>query len=94
MILTAGQNYVRVIRFELIKLYEIQNSLRELSYFDVFGRLRLTLQLARITLSIPMAIDKAMKEETVTNDVGEARLVVNNQRGLLGKRTACVVYYY
>ena len=43
-------------------MYEIQQSLRQLSYFDVFGRLRLTLQLARVTLSIPMAIDQAMKE--------------------------------
>lgn len=51
-----------MIRFELIRLYEIQHSLRQLSYFDVFGRLRLTLQLARVTLSIPMAIDEAMKE--------------------------------
>jgi hypothetical protein len=50
-----------IIRFELIRLYEIQHSLRQLSYFDVFGRLRLTLQLARVTLSIPMAIDQAMK---------------------------------
>lgn len=46
-----------------MRLYEIQHDLRALSYFDVFGRLRLTLQLARVTLSIPMAIDKAMKEE-------------------------------
>lgn len=58
----AGKKYLTIIRFELIRLYEIQHSLRQLSYFDVFGRLRLTLQLARVTLSIPMAIDQAMKE--------------------------------
>ncbi|KAE8210200.1 hypothetical protein CF327_g5900 [Tilletia walkeri] len=61
-ILLAGKKYLTIIRFELIRLYEIQHSLRQLSYFDVFGRLRLTLQLARVTLSIPMAIDQAMKE--------------------------------
>lgn len=61
-IYTAGKKYLTIIRFELIRLYEIQHSLRQLSYFDVFGRLRLTLQLARVTLSIPMAIDQAMKE--------------------------------
>lgn len=60
--LLAGRKYLAVIRFELIRLYEIQQNLRQLSYFDVFGRLRLTLQLARVTLSIPMAIDTAMKE--------------------------------
>ncbi|KAL9938107.1 hypothetical protein V8E36_002730 [Tilletia maclaganii] len=61
-VLLAGKKYLTIIRFELIRLYEIQHSLRQLSYFDVFGRLRLTLQLARVTLSIPMAIDQAMKE--------------------------------
>ena len=30
---------------------------------QVFGRLRLTIQLARLTLSIPMAIDTAMRED-------------------------------
>ena len=58
----AGKKYLSIIRFELIRLYEIQHSLRQLSYFDVFGRLRLTLQLARVTLSIPMAIDQAMRD--------------------------------
>ena len=60
---TAGAKHFRIVKFELIRLYEIQHDLRQLSYFDVFGRLRLSLQLARVTLSIPMAIDKAMREE-------------------------------
>jgi hypothetical protein len=55
-----------VLRFELIRLYEIQHSLRQLSYFDVFGRLRLSLQLARVTLSIPIAIDEAMRQDDLT----------------------------
>ena len=73
--LAAGKKYLSIIRFELIRLYEIQHSLRQLSYFDVFGRLRLTLQLARVTLSIPMAIDSAMKapdESTGTADAAAA----------------------
>ncbi|EPQ26964.1 uncharacterized protein PFL1_05599 [Pseudozyma flocculosa PF-1] len=59
--LLAGRRYLRVVHLELIRLYEIQQHLRSLSYLDVFGRLRLTIQLARVTLSIPMAIDQAMK---------------------------------
>ena len=59
----ASSKHYRIIKFELIKLYEIQHDLRQLSYFDVFGRLRLSLQLARVTLSIPMVIDKAMLED-------------------------------
>lgn len=53
---------MRVVRFELIRLYEIQQTLRGLSYFNIPGRLRLTLQLARVTLSIPMKVDRAMRE--------------------------------
>lgn len=63
-VVLTGQKYFRIIRFELIRLYETQHALRQLSYFDVFGRLRLTLQLARVTLNIPMAIDRAMIDGT------------------------------
>ncbi|KAH8929507.1 hypothetical protein BT69DRAFT_1292513 [Atractiella rhizophila] len=81
----SGQKYLRIVRFELIRLYEIQHSLRQLSYFNVTGRLRLTLQMARVTLSIPMAIDKAMKENDDSDDSDDGE---KNARGLLGKRTA------
>ncbi|CAG8634893.1 1392_t:CDS:2, partial [Racocetra fulgida] len=62
-LLLAGKKYVKIVQFELIRLYEIQQQLRSLSYFDVFGRLRLTIQLARITLTIPLLIDNSMKAE-------------------------------
>lgn len=95
------------MKFELIRLYEIQHDLRQLSYFDVFGRLRLSLQLARVTLSIPMAIDKAMREDDddeeadgthrpagyVDNDE-EALHAADRQvvkKGLLGPRVAGVL---
>lgn len=57
----AGRRYLSIIKFELIRLYEIQQSLRQLSYFNITGRLKLTLQLARVTINIPLAIDQAMK---------------------------------
>jgi hypothetical protein len=62
-IAAAGQRYLRLIKFELIRLYEIQHSLQSLSYFDVYGRLRLTLALTRVTLEIPMVLDRAMRDE-------------------------------
>ncbi|GAA5974460.1 hypothetical protein JCM11641_003228 [Rhodosporidiobolus odoratus] len=68
--LLAGQRYLRLIKFELIRLYEIQHSLRTLSYFDVYGRLRLTLALTRVTLEIPMVLDRAMRDETPAPAVG------------------------
>jgi hypothetical protein len=66
-------------------VYELQQQLRALSYFDVFGRLRLTLQLARITLTIPMLIDNAMKAEF------EALNSQGVNKGLLGDGLAKVV---
>ena len=63
MIYSAGQKYLRLLKFEIIRLYEIQHSLRSLSYFDIVGRLRLTLALTRVTLEIPLVLDKAMRLE-------------------------------
>ncbi|TKY84774.1 hypothetical protein EX895_005854 [Sporisorium graminicola] len=60
-LMRATRRYSRVLLNEVSRLYEIQQDLRGLSYFDIPGRLRLTLQLARVTLSIPLAIDQAMQ---------------------------------
>ncbi|CAG8616400.1 16498_t:CDS:2 [Acaulospora colombiana] len=84
-LLLAGKKYVKIVQFELIRLYEIQQQLRALSYFDVFGRLRLTMQLARLTLTIPMLIDKSMKAEF------EQSGVKGVNKGLLGDGMAKVI---
>jgi len=83
-LLLAGKKYVKIVQFELIRLYELQQQLRSLSYFDVFGRLRVTLQLARLTLTIPMLIDNAMKAEFDAGAKGA-------NKGLLGDGVAKVV---
>ncbi|KAK0553550.1 hypothetical protein OC846_002471 [Tilletia horrida] len=87
--LLSGKKYLTIVRFELMRLYEIQHSLGQLSYFDVFGRLRLTLQLARVTLSIPMAIDQAMKEpsdDSEADDHEDDDPETNGQRSPGGKK--------
>ncbi|CAJ0769403.1 23857_t:CDS:2 [Entrophospora sp. SA101] len=84
-ILLAGKKYVKIVQFELIRLYELQQQLRSLSYFDIFGRIRLTMQLARITLSIPMLIDSAMKSEF--KQLGSKGI----NKGLLGDGLAKVI---
>ncbi|KAG8879732.1 hypothetical protein FRB97_001478 [Tulasnella sp. 331] len=67
-LLATGQKYIRIVRFELIRMYEIQNNLRALPYLDVRGRLRLTFQLARVTLNLPVVVDLAMREGEVEVD--------------------------
>ncbi|KAG0151111.1 hypothetical protein CROQUDRAFT_72282 [Cronartium quercuum f. sp. fusiforme G11] len=85
-ILLTGQKYIKLIRFELFKLYELQTDLRSLSYFNLLGRLRITLALARVTVSIPMRIDEAMREEEDGNQIKSGLL----PRGVTGLLEATV----
>jgi len=48
-------------------MYEIQISLRRLSYFDLYGRLRLTMELLRSMVEVPLILDKAMREDISTS---------------------------
>ncbi|CAB4419558.1 unnamed protein product [Rhizophagus irregularis] len=84
-LLLAGKKYVKIVQFELIRLYELQQQLRSLSYFDVFGRLRLTMQLTKISLTIPMLIDNAMKAES------DALGNKGTHKGLLGDGVSKVI---
>lgn len=41
---------------------ELQHAFRQLSYFDIMGRSRLTIQLTRITLTLPITVERAVRE--------------------------------
>ena len=51
---------------ELTRIIEIQHSFRQLSCFDVMGRTRLTIQLTRVTISLPVTLEKAIQEQSTT----------------------------
>ncbi|CAK5268580.1 unnamed protein product [Mycena citricolor] len=53
---------VFALHAELLRLVEVQHTLRGLSYFDLMGRSRVTIQLTRITLSLPIALERAVLE--------------------------------
>lgn len=55
---------IYVLHAELIRLLEVQHAFRQLSYFDILGRSRLTIQLTRITLSLPIALERALQEQS------------------------------
>ncbi|KAJ6544821.1 DnaJ domain-containing protein [Mycena vulgaris] len=57
---------IYALHAELTRLLEVQHSFRRLSYFDIMGRTRLTIQLTRITLSLPIALEKAIAEQNVS----------------------------
>jgi curved DNA-binding protein CbpA len=48
---------------EITRLLEVQQEMGRLSYFDLFGRSRFSIQLTRITLSLPFALEKALEEQ-------------------------------
>ncbi|KAF8807078.1 DnaJ-domain-containing protein [Phlegmacium glaucopus] len=54
---------IYALHAELTRLLELQHAFRDLSYFDIVGRSRLTIQLTRITLSLPIAMEKALQEQ-------------------------------
>ncbi|KAJ3514532.1 hypothetical protein NLJ89_g2320 [Agrocybe chaxingu] len=54
---------IYALHAELTRLLEVQHAFRQLSYFDIMGRSRLTIQLTRITLSLPIALEKALQEQ-------------------------------
>jgi hypothetical protein len=64
--LVAG-DYLNVAKFEVMRLYEIQQELRSLSYFDVLGRLRLTIQMTRVFLSIPIKMNTHVTDRQIMN---------------------------
>ncbi|CED85371.1 Molecular chaperone (DnaJ superfamily) [Phaffia rhodozyma] len=78
-IMIRQSGYTRVVRFELIRLYEIQSSLRSLRWLDLRGRLRLGLQLTRVVISIPLVLDNKMKDEAESGFVEERRRLASIQ---------------
>ncbi|KAJ7284837.1 DnaJ domain-containing protein [Mycena rebaudengoi] len=65
---------VYALHAELTRLLELQHSFRQLSYFDIMGRSRLTIQLTRITLSLPITLEKAIAEQ---NGYGRGAVAVD-----------------
>jgi hypothetical protein len=47
---------------ELVRVLELQYAFRRLPYLDITGRSRLTIQLTRITLSLPVTLEKAIQD--------------------------------
>lgn len=48
---------------ELCRALEIQSAFHQLPYFDIAGRSRLTIQLTRITISLPVTLENAMQAQ-------------------------------
>lgn len=61
LVLTT-RTYALLIYIELGRIHRAQKRLMGLGYFDVVGRARLTIHLVRVTLAVPMRVDRALKQ--------------------------------
>ncbi|KAI5785531.1 hypothetical protein DFH27DRAFT_262455 [Peziza echinospora] len=60
-LILSTRSYALLVSIELGRIYRVQKKLRSLRYFDVVGRLSMTLQLVRVTLAVPMRVDRALR---------------------------------
>jgi hypothetical protein len=61
LVLTT-RTYALLIYIELGRIHRVQRRLMGLGYLDVVGRARLTIHLVRVTLAVPMRVDRALKQ--------------------------------
>lgn len=54
---------VVALHAECIRVLELQSAFRRLPYFDITGRSRLTIQLTRLTITLPITLEKAIQEQ-------------------------------
>jgi uncharacterized protein (UPF0297 family) len=80
-VVLVTSKYVNVAKFEIMKLIHVQQQLRQLSYFDVLGRLRLTVQMTRIFLSIPVRMNQHVTDRQIMGSQMES--VLGGVAGLL-----------
>ena len=62
LVLTT-QTYALLLSIELGRLHRVQKRLMGLGYFDVVGRMRVGMQLVRVTLAIPVRVDRALRRK-------------------------------
>ncbi|KAF8072088.1 DnaJ domain-containing protein [Lyophyllum atratum] len=74
---------IHALHAELTRLLEVQHAFRQLSYFDIMGRSRLTIQLTRITLSLPIALERALREQNYTGGAQQSPILFPRQVTLL-----------
>ncbi|KAI9276087.1 hypothetical protein BY458DRAFT_585728 [Sporodiniella umbellata] len=64
----STRQYYQVIQFELLRLYELQYELRQLSYFSVWRRMQLTITICKILLQLPILINTHAKQKPLLED--------------------------
>jgi len=61
LVLTT-RTYALLVYIELGRIHRVQKRLLGLGYLDIVGKTRLTIHLVRVTLAVPMRVDRALKQ--------------------------------
>ncbi|KAI0636190.1 DnaJ-domain-containing protein [Trametes polyzona] len=62
---------ILALHHELTRLLEVQRAFRQLSYFDLRRRSHLSIQIARLTIGLPVALEDALRRERQADDDGD-----------------------
>ncbi|ORX60673.1 DnaJ-domain-containing protein [Hesseltinella vesiculosa] len=80
----STQHYYHVVQFDLMRLYELQQELRSLSYFNVWGRMQLSITMCKTLLQLPISInmESRLKHQRRIEDDKDS----DDSQGILGIR--------
>ncbi|EKM57819.1 uncharacterized protein PHACADRAFT_89464 [Phanerochaete carnosa HHB-10118-sp] len=70
---------VLALHTEVSRLIEVQHAFRQLSYLDLRRRFRLTLELTRIAISLPIALEQAITKAKEDRRDEEASVILNRR---------------
>ena len=63
----ACRTCILALNTELSRLLEVQHAFRQLSYFDIRRRSRLSIEIARIAICLPLALERALQRQKQDN---------------------------
>ncbi|KAI1797463.1 DnaJ-domain-containing protein [Ganoderma leucocontextum] len=75
---------VFALHHEVSRLLDVQRAFRQLSYFDIRRRSYFMIQIARLTISMPIALEEALRQQK-QDDYGEG-VVGEDETTLLNRR--------
>ncbi|ORZ24744.1 hypothetical protein BCR42DRAFT_403559 [Absidia repens] len=82
----STQQYYQVVQFEVMRLYELQQELRTLSYFNIWGRMQLSITMCKVFLQLPIMINiesRQKQRQQIEDDKDEDD---DDAQGILGTR--------
>ncbi|KAI8088784.1 uncharacterized protein BX664DRAFT_385389 [Halteromyces radiatus] len=84
-VFVSTQQYYQVVQFELMRLYELQQELRALSYFNIWGRMQLSITMCKVLLQLPILINTESRQKQ-RRQIEDDKEEDDDPQGILGTR--------